>query len=129
MEELDRILSKISDEYVVHKSTEYWGESIFLVHRATNSICRIYWFADNDVDVYLDSLSVSDVHQKQGIGTKLQEIREEIGIACGFEFSNLQVDKGSWMSEWYARRGYKISEGTKCEWGGHMWMEKKIKNL
>jgi len=70
------------------------------------AFARVYWYSDDTSTVYLDSLHVDDKARRQGIGTDLQIMREEIGINSGAVKCFLWVKKDTWMLEWYKRRGY-----------------------
>lgn len=87
---------------------------------------RAYWsVGDERMFIYLDSLSVMTCIRKLGIGTQLQEIREEEGRSMGAKVARLWCTKGTWQHEWYKRRGYK-------DWQDHdtepnaVWMEKEL---
>ena len=111
--------------FIFHHVTALWGESILIMEREGRAFCRIYWYNDDSTTVCLDWLSVDAEVRKQGIGTRLQEIREEIGKNRGATFSCLQVEKNSWMHAWYKRRGYADWVDNESE-ENTIWMKKSL---
>lgn len=78
-----------------------------------------------DGQCVLDTLSVSKDHRKRGLGTKMQEVREDLARTLGAKHIYLFVKKGSWMRKWYDRRGYKYH----CKYEGDssfVWLKKKL---
>jgi len=123
-EKIDKALQSINPEYIAHYSVDSWGSSILLMKKDGNAFGRIYWYNDDDKTVYLDFLSVDDHARKNGFGTKMQEIREDIGRILGANTSCLYVVADSWMYNWYKRRGY-----VDCTEHGDdnlIWMEKPL---
>lgn len=103
------------------------NDSLFITEKSGNAMARLYWYHDDNTTVYLDWLNVSETHRKKGLGKELQEIRERIGVSMGAVTSCLWVVKGSWMQDWYKRRGY-------VDWIDHdtetnaIWMRKQLKD-
>lgn len=93
-------------KYIQHHFPESWGWSVMIMEASGAAFARVYCFNDDKLVVYLDSLHVNDKARKQGIGTELQMLREQIGVDAGAVQSMLWVEKGTWMLEWYKRRGY-----------------------
>ena len=109
--------------YISHLSTNDGVTTLLLMHTSGKSFGSVYWYLDDNLTSYLKELSVKASCRKQGIGTRLQELREDISIQMGMKFSCLWVDKFSWMHEWYSRRGYSyISEKD----GDYIWMRKEL---
>jgi len=99
-------LGAVSNRFISHYKIESWGYSIFIMDKKGNAFARIYWYHDDLTAVYLDMLSVSVKIRRQGIGTELQEMREQIGRTLGATTSCLWVKEDTWMHDWYLRRGY-----------------------
>jgi GNAT superfamily N-acetyltransferase len=87
------------------------------------TLCRIYWYDDRD-SLYMDSLDVSEAHRGKGIGTYLQEYREDRARQMGYDKTMLWVKKGTWMVDWYTRRGYVFHDEYLEE--DAIWMLKKL---
>lgn len=85
----------------------------------------VYWYADDNTTVYLAGLNVNKEIRQQGIGRKLQEIREQIGRNLGSTISCLLVDNNSWMYEWYKRCGYSDFKRHEHE-ENYVWMRKLL---
>ena len=111
--------------YNVHYNENDWGHSIWIMGHDGISFCRVYWYSDDETTVYLDSLSVTPSERKKGIGTELQEIREEIGITIGAKYSCLSSKKDTWQHEWYKRRGY-IDFQNRDDVPNTVWMKKEL---
>ncbi len=84
----------------------------------------IYCYLDGNSAVFLSNLKVEPDYQKKGIGTFLQDIREQIGRDVKATHSNLWVKKRSWMRDWYKRRGY-IEYGPHPQ-KGYIWLRKSL---
>ena len=111
-------------EYIVHFKNSEWGQSIWVIKKDGTGMGRLYYM-NEDMQLVLDNLSVEEESRKEGIGTKLQHIRELIGIYLGFKESNLRVINESWMHEWYKRREY-VDYMQDTEDSRYIWMKKKI---
>lgn len=115
--------SKRKDDYISHLKEDKWGKSLMIMEKDGKSYGRMYWYFDDKYSVYLEGLSVSENSRKQGLGTKMQTIRENTGRRLGASLSFLWVEKNSWMHAWYKRRGY-------IDWRDHedeknaIWMRK-----
>lgn len=90
--------------------------------KATGSL---YWYDDDKTTVYMSSLKVEKEVRRQGLGTKLQELREEVGRTMGANQSILLVQREAWMYKWYKRRGYSDYRGHEVK-KGFIWMRKSI---
>lgn len=115
----------IIDNFILHHSVSNWGTSILLMEVTGAAFARIYWYNDEQNIAYLDMLSVSEGMRKQGIATKLQELREKLAINSGAKFVYLWVDKTTWMYDWYKRRGY-INYRNKSTKENTIWMKKSL---
>ena len=79
---------------------------------------------DDSSTVYLSNLVVYPQFRNKGIGEKLQVFREQIGKDINAKSAFLWVKKGTWMHEWYKRRGY--SDLKNHEQIGFIWMTKPL---
>ena len=111
--------------FIQHTNEDKDGFSFSIMEQEGNAFGYAYIYKVNNSVIFLDMLSVSPEYRRQGIGTKLQELREQIGREYGAEFSKLFVNKDSWLCEWYKRRGYDFN-GFRHHRPDHVWM---IKNL
>lgn len=84
----------------------------------------VYWYIDDSSTVYLANLLVNPNYRNKGIGKQLQEIREQIGKDLNANTSCLWVKNGTWMHQWYERRGY--SNLKDHEQKGFVWMSKPL---
>lgn len=114
-----------SNGFVSHFKLEAWGFSILIMEKNGTAFGRIYRYDDDTTSIYLDMLSVSEEARMKGIGTKLQEMREEIGRQFGATSSYLWVRKSTWMNSWYQRRGYEYFKEYDQE-ENSVWMRKSL---
>jgi ribosomal protein S18 acetylase RimI-like enzyme len=117
-----------NEHFISHCRTVDWGTLIHVMERTGKAFGRVYQYDNEPTVAYLDSLSVDEKSRRQGLGTKLQEIRERIGVRLGATESFLWVKKDSWMHDWYKRRGYiDYSEKESQEGEGNfIWMRKLL---
>ena len=111
--------------FIIHVKTENLEDSILIMEESGKAFCRVYKFNDDPTTIYLDWLSVDPEMRNKGLGTTLQEIRESIGKHLGYTKACLWVEIGSWMHEWYKRRGYQDWIKHKSE-SNAIWMRKSI---
>jgi len=111
-------------EFILHRKDIPGGKAILFMKTDGTASARLYWYDDDESTVYLDSLSVDAECRHQHLGTKLQEVRELLGAQLGAKQAMLFVDKGSWMHDWYVRRGYR--DYMTHDYPNYMWMVKDI---
>ena len=114
-------------KFIYHCDRESWGKEIYIMEQRGKAFGRIYWNNDDKTTAYLAGLSVEMSSRKQGIGTELQELRESMAMGSGATITCLWVEKGTWMHEWYKRRGYKDCEDYEGL-ENHIWMRKDLTN-
>jgi N-acetylglutamate synthase-like GNAT family acetyltransferase len=123
----DKILS-ILNEYPIfmfHYNIDELFTSIFIIEKSGKAIARAYFYHDDTNIIYLDMLSIDTDIRQQGIGTKLQIIRENIGLILGANTSCLWAKKDTWMYDWYKRRGYEDYKPYEDD-ERYMWMKKTL---
>ena len=126
MSKEDKIKACIATDFISHITKTDWGFGVSIMHKNGIAFARLYQYADDTETVVLCSLSVDENVRKQGIGTKLQQMRENIGIVLGASRSCLWVKNKTWMRNWYERRGYTYLEDYKGE-EDSIWMVKSLK--
>lgn len=112
--------------FIEHKTSAGWGWAIHIMESNGLAFARVSQYNNEKESIILDSLSVSESMRRKGLATKLQEIRENIGIEIGAQKAFLWTLKGSWMQEWYKRRGYENYEDFQ-EDNNYIWMVKDLK--
>ena len=110
--------------YIQHISISDWGTSYSIIHPNGEAFARAYMYHGDKKAIYLDMLSVNHDSRGCGMGTELQELRENTGRKLGCKYSYLWVKKGTWMRKWYARRGYKYYSPNKEEKA--IWLRKRL---
>lgn len=115
----------VQHPFVYHYKHTSWCHTVHIFLSDGSAMCRLYVYDDveNQDYVYLDTLSVNERIRKQSIGTKLQEIREDIGRKIGAKYAMLFVKKETWMYDWYKRRGY-LYHSEYCEQSD--WLIKEL---
>lgn len=124
MEKLNKYIESISDKYICHVTTDYWGDSAFLVSIDGNSIVRIYWYPKDEF-AYIDMLSVSDKFRGYGEANRILGAAENMIKEIGFKSAKLCVLDKEWMHQWYIRRGYTDIE-LDADQNEYMWMIKDL---
>lgn len=124
---IETSLLYVSNRFITHLSKTDWGGSIWIMEKKGRAFARAYWYSDDDKTIYLDNLSVSWHSRKEGLGTKLQKIRESIGSYAGFKEACLWATKGTWQYDWYQRRGYVEFQDHPHETNA-VWMKKSLVN-
>lgn len=117
--------NSLNPDFIFHCSPSPWGGSILIMEKYGKAFGRIYWFNDDNTTVYLDWLSVDEDIRRQGVGTKLQIMREKMGVELGAATSCLWVVKDTWMHDWYKRRGYEDGMDYNGEENA-IWMNKSL---
>lgn len=95
------------DGYVVCLSRMAYSTSYYVVAEDGKSMVRLTF--DSDMDgamLYLSDLYVNDKQRHVGIGDKLLDIAEYIARENNIFTIRLGVYIGTWMIDWYSRRGY-----------------------
>lgn len=117
------VLKDVNNRYITHFVTDSYVDSLLIMEQHGKSFGRLYWYGDDNTTVYLDRLSVDINSRRQGLGTELQIIRENLGIKMGAELACLFVQKNTWMYDWYKRRGYEYYIDYENE-NNTVWMKK-----
>ena len=113
------------EEFIIHKSKDGEVRHYYIMEINGHAYARGYTFNDDKKTFYLDSLSVTPKYRGDGIGLKLQELREQMAKKKGYKYTCLWVRKGTWMTKWYKRRGYKYYRKHKNK--DSVWLRKKLK--
>lgn len=117
------LLDKVGSLFILHSSQESWGGSVLIMEKKGRAFCRTYWYADDNSTVYFDWLSVDKDAQKRGLATKLLNAHIKTAGENGVA-SCLWVKKGTWVHEWYKRKGYVSFKDNENEVNG-VWLRKK----
>ena len=84
-----------------------------------------YRYDDDFSTVYLAGLHVDEKERRKGVGTKLLQVLENVGIGLGACVLSLWVKKDSWVHEWYKRNGYNDFKSYNGD-ENFVWMKKLI---
>jgi len=115
----------LKDDFVhYYKDGEVWS-FILMIEKCGKATVRIYWYKDNLVDGYIDTLDVQPEFQHQGLGNKLLSICEGIAKALDMKTIALYADKDTWVQSWYERKGYRFLKDKDDE-KGTVWLEKVL---
>lgn len=115
----------LPDNFISHKRD--WPDmvSLMVMEKDGRAMVHFYKYHDDPSTLFLSDLSVDPEHRKQGIGNLILNIAEDVARQTGADSISLWVEKDSWMSEWYQRKGYQFwSEKDGQE--NNVWL---IKNL
>jgi len=117
----------IDKNFIYHLQVLDWGEYFHIIERGGLAICSAYIFNDNDEALYIEGLSVNECIRKRKMGTILLDMYEILAIEMKRRYILLFVQKGSWVEEWYLRRGF-VYHSDYIDMPGHIWMQKQIKD-
>jgi len=107
-------LAVVSHRFIVHVSENEWGGSVLVMEKSGKAFARTYWFSDDNSTIYFDWLSVDECERGNGIAIEL--LNTHIQVAKEFKAETmLWVKKGTWMQEWYKRKGYNDYKDYKTE--------------
>jgi len=109
----------ISHRFIKHHEKTNWGYSIHMMEKSGKAYARTYWYNDDKSVIFLEGLHVDEKMCGNGIATKLLEMHIQIAKEKKAS-TQLKVEEGSWMHEWYKRRGYK--KYTRCEESNTIWL-------
>lgn len=100
-------------------------ESIRKVFEYSNKYARIWLeiYEDNPTTCILTHLLVDEKHRQQGYGTQALFDAEKIAKNFGCNEVWLKVENGSWMYDWYLRRGYEFDN---FDDGVYVWLYKLL---
>lgn len=99
------LISIVNNHFICHVNNSDWGSSVLVMERKGKAFARTYWYNDDAGTIYFDWLSVDENERKNGIATEL--LNAHIEVAKKFKVESfLNVQKDSWMHEWYKRKGY-----------------------
>lgn len=118
-------LTATSNQFIAHYDSADWGSSILIMEKHGRAFARMYWYNDDNESVMMDWLDVYEEYRRNGLGTTLQEIREDIARKIGAKKTYLWVHKDTWMHEWYKRRGY-VDYAIYENENNAIWMEKTL---
>lgn len=125
--DMHNIIQPLSSADIINYHYHFYHNSktniIYIKIEGIAEAC-LYWYLDDTSVVYLCNLNVKSQHRKKGIGLQLQILREQIGKNLNASQACLWVKKGSWMYEWYKRRGY--SDYSAHSKNGFIWMIKQL---
>ena len=82
-----------------------------------------YRYFDDMKVFYISGLSVAEDHRKKGEATKILDFQENGAKLAKIEKLRLWVEIGSWMFDWYTRRGFKPMD-SEFKDPRFLWVEK-----
>lgn len=129
MNNINEIISNLKEIYnscIFHYSSAEWGGSILIMEKNGNGFIRTYWFSDNNKNIFIDWLSVSENMRNNGLGKLLINICEHIAKILNYEYCALWVFNDTWMLDWYKRLDYVFWYKNENE-NNSTWLKKKLK--
>ena len=100
-------------------------ESTRRVFEYSNKYARIWLeiYEDDPTTCIFTHLSVDEKHRQKGFGTQALSNAEEIAKNFGCNEVWLKVENGSWMYDWYLRRGYEFDN---FDVDNYVWLYKEL---
>ena len=102
-------MAEYKDNYMQHVNVWWWGKTVTLLHR--QGIATVEVQLDNDYPntAHIKGLSVFEYKRRNGVGTELLSIAEQIAKRYGKKYVELSADKTKeWLVGWYQKNGYTI---------------------
>lgn len=93
-------------QVIYHDNNWYWGDTTTII--TTDSLGMVELQYDNKYPsiAFIRGLSVHYSARKGGIGNALLDLCKKEAIKRGKKFLQLNVQKDSWLVQWYERRGF-----------------------
>jgi len=109
----------VVQRFIKHQEKTDWGVSIHMIEESGNAYARTYWYDDDETVVFLEGLHVNKEFRRNGIASQLLDLHIQIA-RDNHASSQLKVKEGTWVYEWYKRKGYK--DFVKCKESNDIWM-------
>jgi len=109
----------VSHRFITHYDKTDWGVSVHMIEESGRAYARTYWYDDDKTVVILEGLHVDKEARGNGIASKLLDLHIQIAKDNNAS-SQLKVKEGTWVHEWYKRRGYK--DYVKCKESNDIWL-------
>lgn len=96
----------VSHRFITHQEKTNWGVSVHTIEKSGKAYTRTYWYDNDETVVILEGLHVNKEARGNGIATQLLDMHLQIA-KNNHASSQLKVKEGTWMHEWYKRKGYR----------------------
>lgn len=107
---------------ITHRNQWYWGNLSTIILHGGLAICDIEEDINDPQKCWLMGVRTLAGHYEKGYGNELLEAAKEEARYMGYHTIQLKALTDSWVVEWYARHGYRITKETE-DW---TYMEKTI---
>lgn len=94
---------KMKEEFIYHNAEDY----TLIMTSSGEGICSVSIDENIRSCACIYNLSVEEKYRKKGYGNRLLKEAESVAQMLGASIVSLAAKKGSFMPEWYQRRGYK----------------------
>lgn len=119
---------KLNPNYICHHSITDFGGEIHVMHVFGISYMKMYWYNDNEKELYMADLNVSQDSRENGIGNHMLKMFCLVGQAMEIEQLTLAVIESSWMYKWYVRNEFWNNKLAKHDDADKVWLDKKLNN-
>jgi GNAT superfamily N-acetyltransferase len=94
-------------EVIYHDNEWFWGEDTTIVSIDGISMVSIQFDNSYPTVAFVRSLCVHSSRRKEGIGTTLLKLCDEVALKKGKKFLQLNVNKKqNWLIDFYKKNGY-----------------------
>lgn len=98
-----------TEKYYVHTNTWWWGISYSIARKDGVGLIEIQFDNDLPETAYVKGLSVMKCNRKQGVGSEMLSLCEDVARQKGMSFLRISVEKNNNMIfEWYKRKGFHV---------------------
>lgn len=113
-------------KFSVLNEASFWGRTSYIVADGGRAIALVS-VMDNEKSVaILHDLVVHESRRKLGIGRRMLKKAEEVAWHMGADLLRLSVEPGTWMENWYFRKGFNEVGATVFDGCTCIVMEKNI---
>lgn len=101
-------------DFITHAASNSFGYSVYIMGCDGRAFGRVTMYT-NPSRCWISDISVDADFRRQGIGSELLLFCESISLKLSCCDVLLAVERGSWMYDWYCRRGYFECEDAEGE--------------
>lgn len=102
-------------KYIINRNTSEENTLVYIMEEHGISFCMLSFYEKEKHIMYLSNLNVAENYREEGHGNDILKFAIDRAKSYGCEYLYLfTVDKDSWITEWYKRKGfieYKVENG------------------
>lgn len=111
--------------YKIVQKTD-WGSRTMFSNADSTIRFATYTYDDDRSTLYFSNLFVDDKYKRRGYGQQILDWVLDYAKSNSYDAVILNVDKSSWVKDWYERNGFKYLEDADGDYKGNIWMRKEL---